>query len=120
MKLFEWDGSIPRYPRSASRGIEFLMSFPMVSLYIVKSCALPLVSCVNDFPSVPLKYDLGLQSVAFFFPEYYACCPAFGWFRGLSETSTRIYRIDSDVLFSAFFPGRAKVRLSPGCLPPIG
>jgi hypothetical protein len=32
-----------------------------------------------------------------------------GGFMGLSVTSTRIYGIDPDVLFSAFFPGRAKV-----------
>jgi hypothetical protein len=48
-------------------GIEVLMSFPIVSLYTLKSCSLPLASgtsilCQTD----PLNEHLRLQRVPFF------------------------------------------------------
>jgi hypothetical protein len=47
MKLFAWYSSIPRYPRSASSGIDSLVPFPKVSLYTLKSCSLSLASCTS-------------------------------------------------------------------------
>jgi hypothetical protein len=70
------------------RDIEWLIPFPMVSLYTLKACSLPYI---NDFQGVAL------------FPESYAFWPSIGRFRGLSITLLNWLWCS----FQYFFPGQS-------------